>query len=103
MKRYFEFLEQEYYGLITVSVQEDVVDYAPVEAANLYVQHIGGEGAQEVLAEGEPVERTKAEAFEIYMRKTADDEDAAKMPLEVLINDFDDSKNEVLIIDGNLL
>lgn len=103
MKRYFEFLEQEYYALITVTVTDDVIDYAPQEATKLYVEKVGGESVAEVLAEGAPVERTKSEAFEVYMRKTAENEDDAKMPLEVIINDFDDSRNEVLIIDGNLL
>lgn len=103
MKKYFEYLEQEYYALITVNVTNEVRDYPIEQATKLYVEKVGGETIQEVLAEGAPVERTKSEAFEVYMRKTAENEDDAKMPLEVLINDFDDSQNEVLIIDGNLL
>lgn len=103
MKKYFEYLEQEYYALITVNTTNEVRDYPIEQATKIYVEKVGGETIQEVLAEGMPEERTKAQAFERYIRMTAENEDEAKMPLETIINDFDASENEVLIVDGNLL
>lgn len=101
-KVYYEFVDQEYYALVTVTIQN--VDKLQMKssgllAAEVYAKVVGGESAHAVLEEGLPKLRTKEYAFEKFIRsayKHSDD-------LAVAIKEFDELENNVLLIDGSLI
>lgn len=99
-KFYYEFNENEYYGLITVSVDKDDLYTKPYKkAAEIYAQQIGGESAESVLSEAMPNERTKEFAF----MKFAYAHDTLPYTVDKIIKGFEITENSTLLIDGSLI
>ncbi|NHC19569.1 hypothetical protein G6554_14955 [Bacillus sp. MM2020_4] len=97
---YYEFNENEYYGLIAVSVEEDDLKTNPYKkATEFYVEYIGGETVEEVLDEAHPNLRTKEYAFMKFMYAPNHLDDNVK----ILIEQFEETTNGVLLIDGSLI
>lgn len=97
MKMYFEFNEQDYYGLITVETDPD--GYFVDDAAQVYVDTVGGETIEEILEEGEPVQVSKEYAF----WKLANCHGMENQTLESLLKEFEESENTAVVIDGSLV
>lgn len=101
-KVYYEFVDQEYYALVTVTLQDInslQMKSGSLLATEVYAKVVGGESAEDVLEEGKPEQRTKEYAFEKFIRsayKHGDD-------LAVAIKEFDEVENNVLLIDGSLI
>lgn len=97
MKMYFEFNEQDYYGLITV--ETDPNGYYVEDAAKIYVETIGGESTEEVLEEGQPKQVTKEYAF----WKLANCKDTRSYSVDELLKEFEEMENNCVVIDGSLV
>lgn len=97
---YYEFDENEYYGLVAVSVEENDFKTTPYKkATKMYVEVIAGGSVNEVLDEAEPNERTKEYAFMKFMNapNTMDE------TVRDLIQEFEDTTDGVLLVDGSLI
>lgn len=97
MKMYFEFSEQEYYGLITVETYQN--GYYVEDAAKVYVETVGGESVEDVLEEGEPKQVTKEYAF----WKFANCKDVKNYTVKELFDEFNGAENCCIVVDGNLV
>lgn len=98
-KYYFEFDKNEYYGLVTVSVDENDTSTIPhVKATEIYVTDIADITVEEALKEGAPVERTKEYAFTNYVEAPNQDEDH----IPTLVKRFNEYENEAILVDGSL-
>ncbi|PAD70865.1 hypothetical protein CHH83_01305 [Bacillus sp. 7586-K] len=100
MQHYFEFSENEYYGLVAVYVDKNDLKTKPYKkATEIYVRNIGGESVEVVLEEASPIHVTKEYAFMKFMY--------APNTLEVstgdLIKEFENTKDGVLLVDGSLI
>ena len=101
-KVYYEFVDQEYYALITVTIQD--VDKLQIKsggllAAEVYAKVVGGESVHAVLEEGMPKQRTKEYAFEKFIRSAYEYEEN----LGIAIKEFDEAEDNVLLIDISLI
>lgn len=96
VKMYFEFVKQDYYGLVTITANPE--GYIVDEAAKVYVDVIGG-SVDEVLDMGFPRMVTKAYAF----YKLATCEDSKKYRVEELLKEFNELEDCCIIIDGGLV
>jgi len=98
MKFYFEFNEHEYYGLITVSVDDnDFVTKPHKKAAEIYAEVIAGENAIQVLDEALPHERTEHYALATFVRGIHENNPT----IRDLLKQFDETENDVLLIDSS--
>lgn len=93
---YYEFNEQEYYGLLAI---REAGGNEHVRAAEVYVAEIGGDTVTEVLAEGEPVRLSAEEAFERFFR-SAEQEGISEANAR---KEFEEIAEGVLLIDGSLI
>ncbi|MGY3716772.1 hypothetical protein ACWE42_14735 [Sutcliffiella cohnii] len=99
MKIYVEFNKQDYYGLVTVNVDEDgFFDYVD-KATNIYVDEIAGENIEEILLEGQPKRVTKEYAF----WKLANCKDSNVYTVGELLKEFEERENTCIVIDGSLV
>lgn len=97
---YYEFSDHDYYALIVVTKEEsDLYTQPYIEAAKVYVDVVSGDSVREVLDEAHPNLRTKEFAFEKFLRGDGHGE----MSLKEVIKQFDESKNEALLIDSAFL
>jgi hypothetical protein len=97
---YYEFNENEYYGLVAVTVDENDLKTKPYrKAAEIYVKNIGGESVEELLEEALPSETTVEYALTAYIRGNGNDDYTVKE----LIKEFEETKNGVLLVDGSLI
>lgn len=96
-QKYYEFVDNEYYGLVAVNTG-GVVGYSNLfEATKIYLRDVGGESVQEILEEALPVERSRDYAFRKFMYG------CKNMTVEEAIKDFEESKNSVLLVDSSLI
>jgi hypothetical protein len=97
---YYEFNENEYYGLIAVSVDEHDLKTTPYKkAAEIYVKNIGGESVEELLEEALPNLRTLEYALATFLRAP----NVGEYTAEELIKEFENTKNGVLLVDSALM
>jgi hypothetical protein len=98
---YYEFNENEYYGLVAVTVDENDLKTKPYrKAAEIYIQTIGGgESVDELLEEALPNERPLEYALAKFIKAPNNDDYVVKD----LIKEFEETKNGVLLVDGSLL
>lgn len=97
---YYEFDEHEYYGLVAVSVEANDFEMASYKKAiQHYVDVIGGDSVEAVEEEAMPNLRTKEYAFMrfMYAPNTLD------LPVHKMIEEFEETTDGVLLIDGSLL
>lgn len=100
MQHYYEFDRHEYYALVVVTVEDTNLYTRPYKkATELYVEVVAGESVDEVLEESEPSLRTKEYAFMKFMH--AHDDEARTV--KELLAEFDEAKNDVLLVDSSLL
>lgn len=97
---YYEFNENEYYGLVAVNVDKSELKTKPhVKATELYLEGIGGESVEEILDDAIPNQRTKEYAF----MKFAYAPNTPNQTVEELIKEFESIENGVLLVDGSLI
>lgn len=100
LQHYFEFRENEYYALITVEVDTNDLKIQPYKkATEIYVEVVGGYSVEEVLDEAQPILITKELAFRKYMNCPSFEDETVKKAIQ----DFEEMKNGVLLIDGSLI
>ncbi|MCY8196566.1 hypothetical protein MOC90_05855 [Bacillus spizizenii] len=100
MKHYYEFRDNEYYALITVSIDEhDIYTKPHVKATELYLEHVGGESVNAVLEEADPILITEELAF----LRVAQDKSVHGVCVGELLNEFQEATDAALLIDGSLL
>jgi hypothetical protein len=98
---YYEFDENEYYGLVVVTVDDENDLYTKPyrKAAEIYVQTIGGESVDELLEEALPNLRSLEYALGKFIKAPNNEDCTAKD----LIKEFEETKNGVLLVDGSLI
>jgi hypothetical protein len=97
---YYEFNENEYYGLVAVSVQDNDLKTVPYKkATEVYVKTIAGDNVEEILDEAEPNERTKEYTFMKFMKAPNHQNES----VESLIRQFEETKDGALLIDSSLI
>ena len=97
---YYEFNENEYYGLVAVNVEENDLKTVPYKkATKMYVEVIAGDSVDEILDEAEPNLRTKEYAFMKFMNAP----NTLNQTVRDLIQEFESTTDGVLLIDGSLL
>ncbi|WP_342515597.1 hypothetical protein [Sutcliffiella sp. FSL R7-0096] len=99
-KFYFEFIEHDYYGLVTVSVDKYDLNVNPYKkASKIYFENVGGESLEQVLEEAQPILVTKELAFMKFMKapNTLDNK------VSELIAEFENSEDVCLLVDGSLI
>jgi len=97
---YYEFKEQDYYALIAVNVEKyDLKTKPHKKATELYVGVVAGESVEEVLEEGDPIQVTKEYAFMKFIYA----HEYESQTVKELIKQFEESENEVLLIDSALI
>lgn len=105
--QYFEFREQDYYGLVAVKteltgldrVQRATARMGVDKAFEVYVDTVGGETVDEIKAEGYPIEISKSEALLKFLLAP----DNSNESVESLISQFEQVENNALLVDGGLL
>ena len=105
--RYFEFREQEYYGLVAVKtdlkgldrLQRAKAKVGANKAFELYVDIIAGETVDEIKEEGYPTEISKSEALLKFLLAL----DNADESVGDLISQFEAVANGALLIDSSLM
>lgn len=97
MTRYFEFNNHEYYALVAVSVEEDVIE----KAAEIYLAYIEyTSNIDDVLEEGIPEEITKEEAFWKMAHCSGY---LYSLTVEQFVEQFDTLQNVAIILDSALM
>lgn len=104
---YFEFNAHEYYGLVSVTTDLKEFEGVPMglvksgveKAYQNYLDNVGGENLAEVKAEGHPKQISKSEALLKFLLA----EDSTEEPVGSLIKQFEESKNDCLLVDSSLL
>lgn len=97
---YYEFSDNEYYGLVAVSTDEyDLKTQPYIKATEIYLKGIGGDSVNQILDEGTPYQRTKEYAF----MKFAYAPNTLNHTAEELIKEFENIKDGVLLVDGSLI
>ena len=97
---YYEFDENEYYGLVAVSVEENDLYTTPYKkATDIYVKAIGGISVKDVLEEATPNDRTKEYSFMKFMYAPNHQQDS----INKLIQQFEETTDGVLLVDGSLI
>lgn len=90
--KYFEFVEQEYWALVAADTVE--------KAYEVYAEEVAHDSAAAVKAEGEPREKSKVDAHEMYVSaiRNVDKE----TPIDELTNDFAMLNNTTVLITSEL-
>lgn len=97
-KKYYEFNDFEYYGLVTVTEEyegEDLLD----KAYQVYLRDVAGETLEELKQEGVAKEISVYDALE----KCANSSDAKNMTVSEFLSQFTSHDNVYLLIDGSLI
>lgn len=97
MKMYIEFKDQEYYALITVNAGDELE--AMNKATDIYLDIVAGETRQEIIGEGLPHITERRLAFSKWTNTL---DNRCRAP-EVVLHDFDNFQNEVLLVDCALV
>lgn len=100
MKVYFEFPKQDYYGLVTVTVDKnEPIMNKGLKATEVYLKTVGGESVEEILEEGLPQMVSKEYAF----WKLANCNDGKDYSAKELLKEFEEMENTCVVIDGALV
>jgi hypothetical protein len=105
--QYFEFRDQEYYGLVAVKTDLsslDILEKARAKigvnkAFEVYVETIGGESVDKIKMEGYPTEISKSEALLKFLLAP----DNLNESVQSLISQFEEVENNALLVDGSLV
>lgn len=105
--QYFEFREQDYYGLVAVKtnlkgldrVQRVTAKIGVDKAFEVYVDIIAGETIEEIKEEGYPTEISKSEALLKFLLAL----DNSSESVGDLISQFEAVANGALLIDSSLM
>lgn len=89
---YFEFTQQEYYGLVVANNIE--------HAIQIYQYFIAGDSIKSVREEGLPDEITQNEALKKYMYSSSKEDEFKK--LDAIKKEFYEFKSEAILMDKYL-
>ena len=90
--KYFEFDKHEYWALVAAETLE--------KAYEVYAEEVAGESVEQVKAEGEPKEKLKLDAHEMYVLAIRKED--KETSLVEITEDFMKLKNTTVLITSEL-
>ncbi|MDE0582215.1 hypothetical protein ON064_04035 [Planococcus sp. A6] len=104
---YFEFNKHEYYGLVSVKINESEYEGVPIalvkgveeRAYQVYLETVGGESIKEIKQEGYATQISKSEALLKFLLA----EDGHETKVGDLLKQFEECENGCLLVDSSLL